>query len=325
MAKSIFFLKLISKGFLEDAKLDAEKRIKFNLRNIIRIFLFGLTIIIILIFCFWPNEEKRKISTANPLPEYPRQSGSNAHTTAPDADPKNTGNHSSSFGGGGIGYGGSRGGNFVGGTGSGSGRSRNANQVVRRGKNGNDPGAQMPIGTMIGATLVTAVHSGSSASPVIARITQEVVNDNGTSIPANTKIIGTSTFDEGSHRIQIRFSTLVYEDGSQHPIQAMAMMQDGSAGLDGDYHSGHAEQQVGKFIGNFVEGMAEGLKDQTSVGMFGNATTSGSVKNGLLTGTALSAQDESKYYSDSLTNQKPTMSINAGSHFFLFLEKEYLP
>jgi hypothetical protein len=44
-----------------------------------------------------------------------------------------------------------------------------------------------------------------------------------------------------------------------------------------------------------------------------------------LGGVALSAEDVTKSYSDDLTNERPSMSINAGSAFYLFLEKEYLP
>lgn len=178
---------------------------------------------------------------------------------------------------------------------------------------------------MIRATLLNTVRSTNTASPVIALITQDVANDSGTSIPANTKVIGNATFDDASRRIQIRFSTLIYEDGSQHGIQATAMMQDGSAGIDGDYHSGRGEQQAGRFIGNFIGGLADGLRTQTTPGMFGNSTQEGSIKNGLLNGVSLSAQDQAKAYSDDLTNTRPSMSIDAGSPFFLFLDKEYLP
>jgi hypothetical protein len=204
-------------------------------------------------------------------------------------------------------------------------RSRSAAQVIRRGAGGNDPGAKIPIGSLIGVRLVNTVRSTNTASPVIAQVLQDVTNDNGISIPANTKVIGTATFDDSSRRIQMRFSMLVYEDGSQHGIQATAMMQDGSSGIDGDYRSGRSEQQIGRFIGNFVGGLADGLRNQSTPGMFGGVTQEGSIKNGLLNGVALSAQDQAKAYSDDLSNTRPNMTIDAGTAFYLFLDKEYLP
>jgi len=323
MANPNFFRKLITKSFIEEAKLPAETRTKFNLKNILWIFGGALVLVILVICLYTPDDSKRKVAPPNSVPDYSRPSSTGTIATGSEVVGRSNSAHPSQFGGGGIGYGGANG--AVAFSGGGAGRNRNANQVIKRGANGSDPGAQIPIGTMIGARFLTAVRSVNSGSPVVAQITQEVLSDNGTSIPVNTKVIGSASFDEGSHRIQMRFNTLVYEDGSQHAIQAVAMMQDGSAGLEGDYHSGRTEQQIGKFIGNFVGGLAAGMQTTTTPGAFGSATQTGSVRNGILNGISLSAQDEAKTYSDDLANQKPSMAINAGAPFFIFLEKEYLP
>lgn len=321
MKESNFFQKLIRNGFLEEAKFKSETRTKLNMKSIFWTFGILLVVIIILILCYAPNEDSRSISTAGAVPDYSKPVSPNSSAQGSASGPAQNGGKDSTvpFGGGGIGYG------VASEQVSKSSRNRNSAQVIRRGSGGNDPGAQIPIGTLIGARLINTVRSTNTASPVIAQILQDVTNDNGISIPANTKAIGSATFDETSKRIQIRFSTLVYEDGSQHGIQATAMMQDGSAGIDGDYHSGRTEQQLGRFVGNFIGGLADGLRTQSTPGMFGSATQEGSIKNGLLGGVAQSAQDQAHVYSDDLTNTRPSMSIDAGTAFYLFLDKEYLP
>ena len=321
MPKWSFFRSLIDKTFIDAAKFKAETRNKFNLRNILITFGVTLIFMVVLILFFIPDESKRDVKSTAHL-EYNKPSGSQNGALNNGTEQVGGGSRGSAFydPSHGIGYG-----TDSGGQSAGASRNRNANQVIRRGANGNDPSAQLPMGTTIGATLLTSVLSTNTASPVIALITQDVQSSGGNSIPQGTKVIGSATFDEASRRISIRFHTLVYLDGDQHQIQAVAMMNDGSAGVSGDYHSGEAKRQIGKFMSNFVGGIADGMKERTGGGLFGSSIEPGSIKNGLLNGVELSAEDQAKSYSDDLTSEKGTMSINAGSQFLLFLEKEYLP
>lgn len=206
-----------------------------------------------------------------------------------------------------------------------SGRNRSANQVIRRGANGNDPGAQLSLGQGIPVRLLNAIRSSDSASPVIAEVTEDIYAHGILSIPASTRAIGAAHYDESSRRIQLRFQTFVYPDGDQHNVQAIGMMPDGSAGLDGDYQSGETKRQIGRLIGHFVSGMADGMKERQSGGQFGMAYEPGSLKNGLLGGVALSAEDQAKSFSDDLGRTKPFMTLPAGQTFILFLEREYVP
>lgn len=314
-----FFRQKIKTTFTAENKFKSETRTKFNLRNIGFVFITLLIFLLVGLFAFLPDEKKREVA-AGPALDFrtgvPTQGNQGVN-------PKGTSNKNSQFAdtSHGIGYGGtgSLGGSFS------QGRNRNANQVIKRGANGNDSGAALPMGTTIPATLLSNVVTTNTSSPVIAIIPNEIQSNSGTSIPEGTKAIGGASFDEGGRRIQIHFSTLVYPDGTQHQIQALAMMNDGSGGVSGDYHSGDGTRQAGKFISYFVSGVAAGMKDQTSVGAFGSQTMPGSVKNGLLSGVALSSEDQAKSYSDGLTAEKASMTLNRGSSFLLFLEKEFLP
>ena len=200
-----------------------------------------------------------------------------------------------------------------------------ANQVIRRGAGGNDPGAALPMGQGIPVRLLNSILSTDSTTPIIAEVTDDIEVHGILSIPQGTHAIGSAQYDDTSHRIQIRFHTLVYPEGGEHGIQAMGMMPDGSAGLEGDYHSGGATRQVGRFIGYFVSGMADGMENRQQSGPFGTTYAPGSLQNGVLNGVSLSAQDQAKSLSDGLGNVKPTMTLPSGQTFILFLEHEYMP
>jgi hypothetical protein len=100
------------------------------------------------------------------------------------------------------------------------------------------------------------------------------------------------------------------------------MMNDGSAGLSGDYNSGHLEKQIGNFIGNFVSGLADGVKDKQQ-GLNGIAFEPGSLKNGILNGIRTGAFSESKSYSEEMKQTKGSVEIKSGLSFLIYLEKEY--
>ena len=209
--------------------------------------------------------------------------------------------------------------------GNSSARNRSANQVIRPGAGNGDPGASLPLGFSISVRLLNSILSTDTGSPVIAEIPDDVFSHSVLSIPAKTRAIGSVRFDEGTRRLQLKFNALVYPEGDQHSIQAVGMMADGSAGLDGDFHSGEASRQVSRFMGHFIGAMADGMKERNSGGPFGIPYEPGSVKNGILSGVSLSAEDEVKSMTESLGATKPTMTLPAGQVFLLFLEREYIP
>jgi hypothetical protein len=210
---------------------------------------------------------------------------------------------------------------------AGNSRSRNhtAVQVIRRGSGGGDPAAALPLGYALSVRLMNAILSTDSASPVIAEVVEDVYSHGVLSIPAKTRAIGSVRFDDSSRRLQLKFSTLVYPEGDQHPVQAIGMMPDGSAGLDGDYHSGEGSRKVGHFLSHFIGAMADGMKDRQASGAFGIPYEPGSLKNGILSGISLSAEDEAKSITENLSSAKPTMTLPSGQSFLLFLEREYIP
>ncbi len=314
MAKQGFFRSLTHKTFFEQSRFAAEKRQKLNLKIILTLFGSLLGVVMLGIVIFTPSDDVRP---TQPPPKLEYTSGvSLPKDISPPELPRNNTQRFTST---------SQGATSSG-AGSASGRSRNANQVIRRGMNGNDPGALVPMGSVIRARLMNSVLSTNTVSPVVALTLQEAQSQDGLSIPQGTKVLGSATYDDQSKRIQIQFQNLIYEDGSQHALQAMAVMPDGSAGLSGEYHSGEGKRQLGQFFGNFIGGLADGMKDRSSSGGFyGGSIEPGSIKNGLLNGVSISASDEAKTIANEMGSEKPSMSIQAGFQFQLFLQKEYVP
>ncbi len=203
-------------------------------------------------------------------------------------------------------------------------RQFSASQLVRRDGVGN--GDKLPIGFSIPAKLVNSVLSSNANSPVIAEILEDVVWKNSVAIPAGTRAIGQASLNDDTQRLQSHFQTFVFPEGDQHSVSALALMSDGSSGIEGDYNSRMLEKQGGRFLGNFVGGLADGMKDRSNTGgQFGIVLEPGSLKNGLLGGLATSSFDAAKVYADSTQNLKAHLNVPAGTIFLLYLEREFGP
>ncbi|MGE4232075.1 MAG: TrbI/VirB10 family protein [Bacteriovoracia bacterium] len=203
-------------------------------------------------------------------------------------------------------------------------RNRNAAQVISRSTQGLDLENSLPMGFGIVVRLINAIQSDSS-SPVIAEITEDVYGKSNLLIPARTRAIGTASFRNGAQRLDLRFHTFVFPEGDQHAVQGIGMMPDGSAGLAGEYHSGEGLRQIGRFVGNFVGGFAHGMTEKTASGMSGTPYEIASLKNGVFMGMSQSAEDVSKQFAENMGQTKPYMTLNQGSRFILYLEKEFTP
>ncbi len=202
-----------------------------------------------------------------------------------------------------------------------SNRQYTASQLVRR--EGSSSGDKLPMGSTIPVRLVNQVISSDSGAPVIAEVTEEILWKNSVVIPAGTRVLGSASFDDTAKRLQMRFQTLVFPEGEQRAVSALALMPDGSSGLPGDYHSGQFSAQAGRFLGYFVGGLTSGMKDKTSQGQFGLPYEPGGLKNGLLNGVSQSATDQANQYAESMKNVHPYLEVSAGVPFFLYLEKEF--
>ncbi len=183
----------------------------------------------------------------------------------------------------------------------------------------------LPMASTISVRLVNSVISTDSVSPVIALTTSDALdNESSTVIPAGTQVVGQASFDDLTRRLQIRFHSVVFEDGKQRGISGIALLDDGSAGLTGEYHSSSVFQQAGRFLSTFIGGMADGMKDKEASAS-GQVIEKGSVKNGLLNGAADAASDQARQTSQEMERIRPFLEVKKGTEFLLYLEKEFVP
>lgn len=199
----------------------------------------------------------------------------------------------------------------------GSSRQLSASQVVK--PQGNSIGVGLPTGTTIPARLANRIVTSDSRSPVVAIVTSEISSQLGLSIPVGTKVLGNAQAENGSERIQVSFHTLVFENGTEQPLSAAAVMPDGSSGIAGEYHSQLLKRESGRFLGHFVAGFADGFKDRER----GNGLPfePGNLKNAALNGLSESASEHAKSQVEEMKNVTPYVTVEPGTPFLIFLEK----
>lgn len=206
-------------------------------------------------------------------------------------------------------------------TGGSRSRQYSASQIIKRGDNTADV---LPMGTLVRVRLLGHVESADSKSPVTAVVLKEAVSPSGVEvIPRGAKVIGQGQIDAFRERLQVSFHTLVFPEGEQFGLSALASMPDGSTGITGDFSSGAFKRHASQFLGSFVGGMAEGLKDRTTGGQMGIPFEPGSLKNGALNGVAQSSLDYAKSSSEEMGRAQASIKISDGEDFFIYLEREF--
>lgn len=200
-------------------------------------------------------------------------------------------------------------------------RQRSATQIIKRGENAADV---LPMGSGISVELIGRVESTDASSPVQAIVLQDVLSPvQALVIPKGTKVIGNGQLDANRERLQVRFHTLVFPEGEQYGISGLAAMPDGSSGLLGDFSSGAFKRNASQFIGTFLGGVAEGLKDRAAVGALGIPLEPGGLKNGVLNGVVQSTQNYTKSQTEQMGQGGASIRVPSGTRFVLFLDREF--
>lgn len=197
------------------------------------------------------------------------------------------------------------------------GRQFSASQLVKSESGGFEVG--LASGTSLPAKILNRVVTSEPRSPVVAVITSSSADSGGVEIPAGTKVLGTADANSGSERVQVLFHTMVFENGREIALNALAVMPDGSNGIAGDYHSQMLRKEGGRFLSHFTAGFANSYKDREGGGVF--PLEPGNLKNAALGGISESASEQAKAYADELKNVRPFVSVEPGTTFLIFLDK----
>lgn len=198
-----------------------------------------------------------------------------------------------------------------------NGRQRSASQIVKSDGDGSILG--LPSGSSISAAILNRIVTSEPRSPVVAVVTGTTSGTSGIDIPVGTKVLGIAEASSGSDRVQINFHTMVYENGQEVPVKAVAVMPDGSNGIAGEFHSQMLEKESGRFLSHFAAGFANGYKDREAGGVF--PLEPGNLKNAALGGISESASEQAKAYGEQLKSVRPFVSVEPGTKFLIFFAK----
>jgi len=91
----------------------------------------------------------------------------------------------------------------------------------------------LPTGFTFPGRLQNAVYSYNTETPGIAVVERDIEYLGRVVVPAKTRVIGTVSVLKSHDRALLRFHTMVFPDGSEIRLMAMALSLDGSAGLRG--------------------------------------------------------------------------------------------
>lgn len=105
----------------------------------------------------------------------------------------------------------------------------------------------LPTGFSFPARLENAVYSYNVETPAIAVVERDIAYLKRVVVPAETRVIGAVTVQKSHDRVLITFHSLVFPDGEEVRLPAIALALDGSAGLKGKVET-HKDSAVANTV-----------------------------------------------------------------------------
>ena len=111
----------------------------------------------------------------------------------------------------------------------------------------------LPSGTRIPALLSNRIFSFNVAAPVIALVNQDFKWKDKVVIPKGTQFLGEASVVKSIDRINVSFDVLIFPDGKEVRVRAMALSPDGAGGIKGKVQK-HRDIKALKAVGEAVLG-----------------------------------------------------------------------
>lgn len=118
-----------------------------------------------------------------------------------------------------------------------------------------NPKLGLPAGTKIQAYTSGTIFSFNVASPATAIISKDMEKDGVVIIPKDSKFLGEVAILKSLNRVNVNFDLLIFPDGREVKVRAMALSEDGSSGIKGRVNK-HRDMRVLKALGETVLGGA---------------------------------------------------------------------
>jgi type IV secretory pathway VirB10-like protein len=200
---------------------------------------------------------------------------------------------------------------------SSGGRDQNSTMILNR--NGNDSKIQLSAGTRISMRLTEKIVVSTQALPLIGVVTKDVSHGDDLAIPQGSKILGSISFDDSTERASINLTNIIFPDGRERQLSAIAIGADEQIGIEGNIKSDAIKNTIGQTFTGFIGAYAEG---SMKTGEFGSQL--GGRGNGIKSAIAKTAEDRASIYAEELKKQKKWIELSYGTQFIAVLNQSFI-
>ncbi len=165
-------------------------------------------------------------------------------------------------------------------------------------------------GAKIPALLGERVFSFNVDAPVVALVSKDFMSGEKTVIPKGSKFLGEASVLKSLDRINVRFQLLVFPDGREIRVNALALSEDGAAGIKGKVEK-HTDKKIVKALGESVLSMG-------ALFLGGRSQDPFSMQNQLELNLAQNLSDEARRNLRSVNVEK-SVTVEALKPIFVFL------
>ncbi len=168
----------------------------------------------------------------------------------------------------------------------------------------------LPSGTKIPALLGDRVFSFNVDAPVVAVLSKDFTAGEKPVIPKGSKFLGEANVLKSLDRINVRFHLLVLPDGREIRVNALALSEDGAAGI-----KGKVEKQTDMKI---VKAIGESVLSMGALFLGGRSQDPFSMQDQLELNVAQGLSDEARKNLRSVNVEK-SVTAEASKPIFVFL------
>ncbi len=165
-------------------------------------------------------------------------------------------------------------------------------------------------GAKIPALLGERVFSFNVDAPVVALVSKDFMAGEKTVIPKGSKFLGEANVLKSLDRINVRFQLLVFPDGHEIRVNALALSEDGAAGIKGKVEK-HTDKKIAKALGESVLSMG-------ALFLGGRSQDPFSMQNQLELNLAQNLSDEARRNLRNVNVEK-SVTVEALKPIFVFL------
>jgi hypothetical protein len=193
---------------------------------------------------------------------------------------------------------------------------RSSSMIISR--SGIDSKNQLPLGARIPVRLYQGVIVSGQPMPIIATVSDDVVQEDSVAIPDGSKVFGELSFDDNSERASVTWRSVQFPDGRERQITGIGLGIDGQLGIEGRIHSDGMKNTAGQFLSRFIGAYAEGSMQKGVLG-----SSDGGHANGFRNAVAETAKDRSSAYAEDLKKQRRWIEVNAGTEFLAVINQPF--